>query len=350
MPAFLPDATLGVVRCVDSRDLEECGIPALVMNTYHLMIKPGSTTINSMGGLHSFSGWRKPILTDSGGFQAFSLVHQNPKMGYFSNDGITFQPEGAARKYKLTPEKCIQLQMGYGSDILVCLDDCTHIDAPESDQENSVQRTITWAKRCKKEFIKLLDQKQQRSILPKLFAVVQGGGIRSLRKKCAEALLDIGFDGYGFGGWPLDSHGNLLTDILGYSREIIPAQFPMHALGVGHPLNIARCYRLGYDLFDSAMPTRDARHGRLMRFTSDMPSISPESSDWFEYVYIHDEKYIRSDEPLSATCDCHTCQSCSLGFLRHLFKIEDSLYLRLATIHNLRFITRLMEKFPVRDE
>lgn len=343
LPAFLPDATYGMVRAVDAADLLDCQVPALVMNTFHLMQKPGATVVQALGGLHKMSAWTRPIFTDSGGFQAYSLIHRSSKFGSLTDRGIIFQPEGASRKFQLTPEKSVQLQVGYGADVVICLDDCTHVDAPGAEQETSVRRTIAWARRGKAEFERLLEQKKlEPAQRPKLFAVIQGGGVRSLRKACAESLLEIGFDGFGYGGWPLDHEGNLLEEILAYTRELAPPQFPMHALGVGHPYNVAACYRLGYQLFDSAMPTRDARHGRLYAFanggTNPHPSLT---GKWLRYVYIEDERHIRSDQPVTPGCDCLVCRQYSLGYLRHLFKMNDSLFPRFATIHNLRFMTRL---------
>src|SRR6266568_3160049 len=215
LPTFLPDATVGVVRSVDSIDLEHCGIQAVVMNTFHLMQRPGSSTITALGGLHKMSGWREPIVTDSGGFQAYSLIRQNSRYGYLNDKGITFQPDGSDRKFHLSPEKSIQLQLSYGADILICLDDCTHVDDPFETQQESVKRTIDWAKRCKREFHRLIQQKKlPPEQQPLLFAVIQGGGSRELRKHCADELLEIGFDGFGYGGWPLDSEGKLLTEII----------------------------------------------------------------------------------------------------------------------------------------
>jgi queuine tRNA-ribosyltransferase len=352
-PVFLPDATLGVVRSLDATDLLACHIQAVVMNTFHLMQHPGSSTIRSLGGLHKFAGWSGPIVTDSGGFQAYSLIHQNPKFGSISDKGITFQPEGSSRKYQLTPEKCIRLQYAYGSDVIICLDDCTHVDASREEQEASVRRTIAWARRGKAEYSRLVESSRlSDGNRPFLFAVVQGGGYLDLRKACAQALLEIGFDGFGYGGWPLDSDGSLLADLIGYTRQIIPPIYPMHALGVGHPANVVACYRLGYILFDSAMPTRDARHGRLCALTQPLSTGSLASSgsiwerfsgEWLDYVYIGDEKHTRSNHPVSPGCDCLCCRRYSLGYLHHLFKINDSLFFRLATIHNLRFMTQLTE-------
>ena len=180
---------------------------------------------------------------------------------------------------------------------------------------------------------------------PLLFAVIQGVGSHELRKRCADTLLEIGFDRFGYGGWPLDAQGNLLADIIAYTRELVPPHVPMHALGVGHPANVVQCAGMGYELFDSAMPTRDARHGRLYVFSTEASAPSAGlDGDWFSYVYINDDKFIKYDAPVSPSCDCLCCSRYSLAYLHHLFKINDSLFLRLATIHNLRFMAQLMER------
>lgn len=349
-PVFMPDATFGVVRTVDSRDLKEVGIEALVMNTFHLMQRPGSSTIQSLGGLHRMSAWDRPIITDSGGFQAYSLIRQNAKFGKMDERGITFLPEGSSRKYLLTPEKGIQLQIGYGTDVVICLDDCTHVDAPRSEQELAVERTIAWAKRARVEFDKLVKQKNLSGMeRPLIFGVIQGGGELDLRKRCAEALLEIGFDGFGFGGWPLDGEGQLLNDILEYTRSLIPRQFSVHALGIGHPRNVLTGYELGYGIFDCAMPTRDARHGRLYTFTTAPGTDGGLSGDWLKYYYINDERHIKANQPVHPYCDCPLCSHYSLGYLHHLFKMNDSLYLRLSTLHNLRFMTQLTDRIRQRS-
>lgn len=344
LPTFLPDATLGAVRAVDSRDLHEAQIDGVVMNVFHLMQKPGSSTIAALGGLHQMAAWDRPIVTDSGGFQAYSLIRQNPKFGKLSDQGITFQPEGAERKFQLTPEKSVQLQLAYGADIVICLDDCTHVDTHPDEQVRSVQRTIRWARRCKDEFELQIHQRRQDAYRPLLFAVIQGGGDRALRAECAAALLAIGFDGYGYGGWPLDAQGHLLADILAYTRSLIPAAYPLHALGVGQPENVVACARMGYTIFDSALPTRDARSGRLYAFTADPGSPAFRlAGDWYDYHYLPDKKHIKNTAPISPGCDCHTCRNYTLGYLHHLHKSGETLGLRLATIHNLRFMSRLME-------
>jgi len=343
LPAFLPDGTQGVVRSVSSGDLEACGVLAVQMNVYHLMQRPGTSTIQALGGLHRMAGWSRPIFTDSGGFQVYSLIRQNPKAGSITDRGATFRP-GGDRKYILTPEKSIQLQFGYGSDMIICLDDCTGPDDPATTQVESVRRTIRWAAECKKTYLQLVAQKRlDEAKRPRLMAVIQGGLSPDLRRQCAEALLAIGFDAYGYGGWPLDANNNLLTEMVGLVRELVPREFPVHALGIGHPANVAACVEMGYELFDSTMPTRDARHGRLLVFTRD-PAIArlEPGGDWFAYVYPGDDKHVKTAGPVSPYCDCPTCSRYSLAYLHHLFKINDALYLRLATMHNLRFMTMLM--------
>ncbi|RMG91569.1 MAG: tRNA-guanine transglycosylase [Chloroflexi bacterium] len=342
LPLFLPDGTQGVVRSVDAADLERCGVQAMQMNVFHLMQRPGSSTIQALGGLHQMSGWSRPIFTDSGGFQVYSLIRQNPKSGSISDKGAIFRVE--SRKYNLTPEKSVQLQLAYGSDVVICLDDCTHVDDAEAEQAASVRRTVAWARRCRETFDQLVDEKGLAPAeRPFLVAVIQGGASHPLRRACAEQLLEIGFDGYGYGGWPLDADGRLLEDMLGYVRELVPPEFPVHALGVGHPDNVVACARLGYNIFDSTMPTRDARHGRLYAFTQS-PHQTQFTGDWFEYVYINDKKHVKTNRPISPYCDCPVCSRYSLGYLHHLYKLGDTLYFRLATMHNLRFMTQMMSR------
>jgi queuine tRNA-ribosyltransferase len=234
--------------------------------------------------------------------------------------------------------------MSYGSDILVCLDDCTHASDSLDEQRNSVRRTVDWARRSKAEFVRLCDQKKLPAAeRPLLFAVIQGGSSVDLRRQCAESLLEIGFDGFGYGGWPLDADNHLLVDMLDLTRELVPPHLPLHALGVGHPANVVECARMGYPMFDSAMPTRDARNARLYVFTTDDPhAIGQPGTKWFDYLYVGDDRHIKAAEPVSPRCDCDCCARYSLGYLHHLFKINDALFMRLATIHNLRFMMQLV--------
>ncbi len=336
-PAFLPDATRGFVRGLAADDLERCGAPALVMSTFHLMQNPGSSVVRGLGGVHGLGGWKGPILTDSGGFQIYSLVREQPKRGSIEERGITFQPEGAARPFRLTAEKTVTLQVGFGADIVVCLDDCRHADDSEADHGISVERTIRWGREGRRAFDRVVSDDRR----PLLFAVIQGGESRALRQRCAEELLAIGFDGFGFGGWPLDAAGDLLADTLAWTRELIPARFPLHALGIGHPESIVRAAAMGYALFDSALPTRDARQGRLYRAREALERIDLRGPGWFERLYLRDEKHARVRGPIDETCTCPACARFSLAYLHHLFRNDDTQVARLATLHNLTFMARL---------
>lgn len=346
LPVFLPDATYGFVRSLDSNDLTGCGVQGVVMNVFHLMRRPGSSVIMKCGGLHGLFGWDYPVITDSGGFQVYSIIRQKARYGTITNKGILFRPENSLKRINITPEKSIRLQLILGADIAICLDECTHAGDSLDVQRNAVARTIDWARRCKTEFARLLEQRHvPESRAPLIFAVIQGGRSHRLRKECAAALLDIGFDGFGYGGYPLDSHGNLLTDMISYTRELIPANLPVIALGIGEPRHIVKTVKMGYTLFDSSLPTRDARRGRLYVFETDpMDLLRSRDASWYSRLYVQDKKNIRSNNPVSKYCDCLTCSHYSVAFLHHLFKRGDASFFRLATIHNLRFMMIVMEK------
>ena len=339
LPAFFPDGTRGVVRCVDATDLENCHIPGIVMNTYHLMTKPGATTVKSMGGLNNFTGWNRPIITDSGGFQVFSLIRENASFGEIRPNEIIFRRDG--KKTVLSPEKCIQSQLAYGSDILMALDYCTHPNDPYQRQAEAVDVTIRWGKKCMDTFRKAKTNSQ-------LFGIIQGGNEKDLRKRCAEALLEMGYQGFGFGGWPLDEDGKLTEEILAYTAELVPDNMVKYAMGVGRPENIVACVRMGYTLFDCVIPTREARHNRLYVFNEEFEKPSDidfgNGRNFYKYHYILDDEHRRDSRPISKICDCCACTNYSRAYIRHLVSIGDSLGHRLATMHNLRFYTMLMER------
>jgi len=357
LPAFLPDATRAVVRSLDSADLEAVGVPGLVVCAFHLMQRPGTKTVAALGGLHKLMDWQRPILVDSGGFQVFSLIRQNPRLGSITNKHAVFRAAEGRKTQRLSPEKSIQIQLRLGADILVCFDDCTHPDLPRDEQATSVERTIAWARRCKDEFERGLDARDEGSrrrtraaavkpVLrktgiprPLLFGVVQGGSDRELRRRCAEALVEIGFDGYAYGGWPFDSDGRFLRDILAYTAELLPDDKPKYALGIGNPDALVACARMGYGLFDCALPTRDARRGRLYLLRSADPADLACGR-----LYIHDDAHHRDPGPVSEHCDCPCCRRASRAYLHHLFAIRDRLAWRLATLHNLRVYTMLIDR------
>jgi queuine tRNA-ribosyltransferase len=340
VPTFLPDATRAGVRGTSSEDLRSVGIEGLVVNAFHVMRRPGARVVQAAGGLHRFMDWTGPILTDSGGFQVWSLIRQDPKRGVVRDNEVIFREPSTGEKWNLTPERIIGLQLQLGSDVAVCLDDCTDADAPEPEQERSVERTVRWARRSREE----LDRQaaQRRTEPPKLFAVVQGGGVERLRRQCALELAAIGFDGFGFGGWPLGADGALLADPMRWVAESLPASAPKHALGIGRPDHVVTARSLGYSTFDSALPTRDARHGRLYAFRPGWGSRTPApGDDFFTAVRIHDPEYRVDHAPIEDGCDCPVCTRHTRAYLHHLFKVGDASAERLATLHNLRFYVRL---------
>jgi queuine tRNA-ribosyltransferase len=348
LPVYFPDATRGVVRTVDSHDLENCGIRGLVVNVFHLSTRPGVGLIKRAGGIHAFMGWRRPIASDSGGFQLMSMIRENPRYGTISDRGIHFTDiDGSRQKVLFTPERSIRLQFDLGSDLMVCLDDCPSPGASAEEIRVSVERTIRWAQRCRQEFDRLLESRGRASKgvpRPLLFGVIQGGYDREMREWCARELLPMGFDGFGFGGWPLTPEGELAGDILDSTASLVPDELPKFALGVGKPEYIAQCYRMGWRIFDCVLPTRDARHGRLYAFDANSLSRVNLLAKFYHFIYIRDEKHKRQKGPVSEACDCLCCRNYSLGYLHHLFDVGDPLALRLATIHNLRFYTQLLDR------
>jgi queuine tRNA-ribosyltransferase len=344
LPVFLPDATRAVVRSLDSADLRTAGVEGIVVNSFHLMRTPGARLVKTAGGVHRFMGWDGPVLSDSGGFQVYSLIRQNPGAGAIRNNEVVFKEPSTGEKVLLTPEKCIQIQFQLNSDIVMCLDDCTNVEEMAAEQELAVARTVRWAKRCKAEFEKLSRGRKDGAPRPLLYAVVQGGASEDLRRRCATALAEIGFDGYGYGGWPIAPDGSLLHELMQVVVEAVPPGVPVHALGVGRPDHVVRAAALGYTIFDCSLPTRDARHHRLYSFLPDQADgpFTPDQS-FYDVVYILDQKHANDFGPIDATCDAPCCTRYSRAYLRHLFKIKDMTAERLASMHNLRFYTRLIE-------
>lgn len=343
LPAFFPDATYGAVRCTPFEDVRSRG---LVMNSYHLYNRPGPRLIQSLGGLHAFTGFDGVLLTDSGGFQLFSLIRENSAYGEIRESEILFRPDMGKEKLIFTPEKCIQAQFRYMSDIMMCLDVCTSPDDSFEVQRRSVDLTVKWAKRCKEEYETQLRARRIRGQRPLLFGIVQGGQYRDLRLECGKRLEEIGFDGYGFGGWPLDSEGHLREDILQDAADAMPDGKVKYAMGLGRPEEIVKLVKMGYNLFDCVIPTREARHQRLYVFREGMETregvLRPEG-DFFRYHRALDEENARDARPVDENCDCALCRSHSRAYLYHLFKTEDPQALRYSTAHNLRFYERLME-------
>jgi queuine tRNA-ribosyltransferase len=275
----------------------------------------------------------------------FSLIGENSKFGEIQEGQVVFRPEGSDKKIILTPEKCIRAQLDCGSDVMMCLDYCTGPGATGQIDRKAAEVTVKWARRCKDEYDSALKNKKTGS-RPLIFGIIQGGNDKALRNECAAALIEIGFDGFGFGGWPLDAHDNLNYDILAYTADQMPDNSVKYAMGIGKPEEIAACCKMGYNLFDCVIPTREARHNRLYVFAERYRSageIDVESQNFYGYHYLADDKYHRDPRPVSRVCDCFCCKRHSRAYLRHLAAVGDPLACRLATIHNLRFYQMLMD-------
>ena len=345
LPVFLPDATRCAVKTVDGHDLRLCGIEGIMVNTLHLSSHPGVSVVKSAGGVHRFMGWNAPVVSDSGGFQVFSLISESrEKLGSVSADGLIYRFSKGDGKKKLTPELCIRKQLRLGADIIFCLDYCTHPKADPGHQQESVKYTVLWAARCKEEFVRCINQPSLTlKPKPRLFAVVQGGNSKELRAECAQKLLEIGFDGFGYGGWPIDERGNL-CDSVRHVAELVPRKYPMHALGIGKPENLVAAFFQGYDMFDTVIPTRDARHRRVFIFKDELDQLALRKESFYDCLYLDDKKHVRDRRPLDETCDCYCCRTYTRAYIRHLFRVGDATGQRLATIHNIRFYVRLIQK------
>jgi tRNA-guanine transglycosylase, queuosine-34-forming len=343
IPAFFPDGTYGIVKSLNSNDLHSSNVDGMIVNTFHLLNKFGRNNMKDVGGLHSLINWDKPIVSDSGGFQVFSLINENSSKGEIRQNEIVFRLEDG-QKVILSPEKCIQMQFAIGSDIIMCLDHCTHPNDSYEIQKSSVETTIKWARKCREEYDRLVKNKKFTNGKPLLFGIIQGGDDKELRKYCAEELVKIGFDGFGFGGWPLDKNNNLITDILEYTASLMPDDAVKYAMGVGRPEEIVKCAEMGYNLFDCVIPTREARHNRLYVFNEEVDL----KDNFYSFIRILDKEYLKDLAPIDKNCDCELCSNYSRSYLHHLSKIGDSSADRLATMHNLRFYTKLMEY--IRDE
>lgn len=323
---FMPDATRGAVRYLTTKQLVETGTKALVTNTLHLLIHPGPDIVEKLGGIKKMMGWEGLVLTDSGGFQVFSLIHSKKWKGKVHENGATFKSPREGNIYELTPESSIDIQMKIGSDVLVCLDDCRKTDLNRYEAELSVERTISWAKRCKDHFEKEYGGTKKTGKI--LTSVVQGANFPDLRADCAKALVNIGFDGYNFGGFVVDSEGRLVEDELSAVIENVPTNTIRYAMGVGKPEDILKCAKIGYNLFDTVLVTRNARHGTL--YTSD-GEIRLGNSDMSLDM-----------RPVDPNCSCECCKNYSRAYLHHMMKNGEAIAMTLATIHNLTYYQSLI--------
>ena len=320
-PAFMSVATYGAVRGVSAADLHALGAQVLLANTYHLHERPGEEVIRNQGGLHGFTGWRGPWLTDSGGYQVTSLSHRMK----LDEEGIVFSSPLDGRRRQLTPERVVAIQEALGADIAMVLDEC-HRPGEEQAQEparmrDAMERTLRWAERS---------QRAKRRDDQALFGIVQGGLSPGLRQQSAEATAAIGFDGYAHGGLGLGEERSARRLLIAQTHASLPEAAPRYLMGLGHPIDLLDAVSEGVDLFDCVVPTRNARHGVL--FTSE------------GVLHIRNARYRDDGGPPDSDCDCPACSAHSRAYLRHLLHTGESLGARLASLHNLHFYLRLLER------
>ncbi len=315
-PAFMPVGTQGTVKALRPDDLSACGAQMILGNTYHLYLRPGHDLIGKMGGLHSFMNWPGPILTDSGGFQVFSLG----ALRKILPDGVRFRSHIDGSLHMLTPAKAIEIQEALGSDIMMCLDECTPYPATRRQTLDSLTLTTKWAALCRE---------AKKNDHQALFGIVQGGMFMDLRRQSLEELVRLDFDGYALGGVSVGEPKDQMYAVTSEIAPLLPASRPRYLMGVGTPADIVHGVSCGIDLFDCVMPTRCARHGLL--FTNK------------EKIVIKNARWREDTAPLDETCDCYTCKNFSRGYLRHLYVAGEILAMILNTLHNIRFYMRLME-------
>ena len=328
-PAFMPVGTQGAVKAALHRDLRDAGAEIILGNTYHLFLRPGDELIARRGGLHRFIGWERPILTDSGGFQVFSLASRR----VITEDGAEFQSHLDGSRHRFTPEHTVDVQARLGSDIAMVFDECLAYPATQDAAAASMRRSIRWAVRCRRRLHEL--QSSPAGVLVSnpgqaQFGIVQGGVFQDLRGESADATVDIGFEGYAIGGLSVGEPIDVMYDIVGATARRLPAGQPRYLMGAGTPEDLVECVARGIDLFDCVLPTRNARNGQL--FTS------------LGRVNIKNARYAEDDQPLDPTCGCYTCRHHSRAYLRHLHLAGEMTGGALNTLHNLTFYLDTMRR------
>jgi queuine tRNA-ribosyltransferase len=316
-PAFMAVGTQATVKALTPEELREMRAEIILSNTYHLYLRPGHDLIQRMGGLHRFMHWDYPLLTDSGGFQIFSLN----SLVKVSQEGIHFQSHLDGSRHFITPEKAVEIQEGLGADIIMCLDECTPYPASYEEAERSLELTLNWSRRCKESH-----RRQGQA----LFGILQGGMYPDLRRKGVAALTEIGFDGYAIGGLSVGEKKEIMFQIVAHTAPLLPENQPRYLMGVGKPEDILEAVQLGMDMFDCVIPTRNARNGMLFTRSGRM--------------VIKNAKYAEDPLPIEPGCGCYVCRHYSRAYLRHLYLAEEILAARLNTIHNLHFYLALMKE------
>ncbi len=321
-PAFMPVGTQGAVKAMRHADLETAGAEIILGNTYHLFLRPGDDLIARRGGLHRFIGWKGPILTDSGGFQVFSLAERR----VISEEGAQFRSHLDGSLHMLTPERSVDIQCRLGSDIAMVFDECLAYPADKEAAAASMQRSVRWARRCR-------DRLASRSAAQAQFGIVQGGVFADLRNESADATAAIGFEGYAIGGLSVGEPIDVMYSVVGATAAWLPPDRPRYLMGAGTPEDLLECVARGIDMFDCVLPTRNARNGQL--FTSQ------------GRINIKNARYAEDDGPLDPECGCYTCRVHSRAYLRHLYMAGEMTAGTLNTLHNLTFYLDTMRK--IRD-
>jgi len=321
-PVFIPVGTQATVKTLSPKELEEAGAELILSNTYYLFLRPGVEIIEKAGGLHKFMGWNKPIISDSGGYQVFSLAD----LRKISEEGVEFQSHIDGARHFLSPEKIIEIQIGLASDIIMCFDECTPYPCEKDYARQSMELTLRWARRCKKEF----NDRHSSPNLQWLFGIIQGGMHKDLRKRSSEETIEIGFEGYAIGGLSVGEPRDLRNEILEFTAPLLPEDKPRYLMGVGEPQELWEAVEKGIDMFDCAMPTRTARNGQV--FTSRGK------------VVIKNAQYKEDFGPLDTECECYTCRHFSRAYLCHLFRAGEILALRLNTLHNIHYMVKLFKQ------
>lgn len=318
-PVFMPVGTRAVVKTMTPEELKQAGASIILSNTYHLAVRPGEELIAKMGGLHEFMAWEGPILTDSGGFQVFSLAD----LCKLSDDGVVFRSHINGDKFIFTPERVIEIQEILGSDIMMPLDHCIHWPCTEVAAQEAMERSIAWAKRS---------QRAKNSSQQTLFAIVQGSTFKKLRQQCTSEMVDLDFPGYAIGGLSVGEPKELMNEMVPLVTSLLPREKPRYLMGVGTPEDFLMAIAAGVDMFDCVIPTRNARGGGV--FT------------WAGKLQIRNSRHQESSLPLDPLCDCYCCKTFTRSYLHHLFskKVQDILVLRMLTLHNLTFFQQFMRK------
>ncbi len=351
-PIFMPVGTRATVRGLDSTDLFQLGAQIILGNTYHLYLKPGTSVVESAGGLHSLMRWERPMLTDSGGYQVFSLGAQQRAKGQsstvkISEEGVIFVSHLDGSKHLITPEKSIQIQQSLGADIIMAFDECLPDSISETKMAESVARTSRWAKRCKSEW----ESAKRKSVYgdyQALFGIIQGSTSLALREQSVKSLLEIGFDGYALGGETVGYDLAGTQKVMASINSLLPEEKPRYAMGMGRdPQDVIEAILMGFDMFDCVGPTRLARNGAL--FVGQLDAATDKPVFTSEYpkgrLAISNKRFAQDNQVLQAGCDCFTCTSgYSRSYLHHLYNVSELSYYRLASIHNLRVMIRLAEQ------